>query len=70
MFHVAVWLMVLVSLGGCATSTEIGLPSGEKGYALNCSGEALSWGACLQKAGETCGGRGYDILARINQPDK
>ena len=51
-------------LAGCATAMDVGLPDGSTGYALNCSGQALSWGACLKKAGQLCQGRGYNILAR------
>ena len=54
----------LVLLTGCATATNIGLPDGSEGYALNCSGTANGWGACWKKAGEVCQGRGYEILAR------
>jgi hypothetical protein len=51
-------------LASCATATDVGLPDGSTGYALNCSGTAMSWGMCLKKAGEVCRGHGYDILAR------
>jgi hypothetical protein len=54
----------LLLLASCATATDVGLPDGSTGYALNCSGTAMSWGMCLKKAGEVCRGRGYDILAR------
>lgn len=51
-------------LAGCATAMDVGLPDGSTGYSLNCSGQALSWGACLKKAGQLCKGRGHDIVAR------
>jgi hypothetical protein len=55
-------LSVFVLLTACTTATEIGLPSGNQGYALNCSGGM--WADCFKKAGEICNGRGYDILSR------
>lgn len=51
-------------LASCATATDVGLPDGSTGYALNCSGTAMSWGMCLKRAGEVCRGHGYEILAR------
>lgn len=48
---------------GCATSREIFMPDGGKGHSINCSGAALNWGICYEKAGEICGARGYDIIA-------
>lgn len=51
-------------LGSCATSTDLILPDGSKGYSLNCGGAANTWGTCLKKAGELCKERGYEILAR------
>src|SRR5262249_7956901 len=54
----------LLLLASCATATDVGLPDGSQGYALNCSGTALSWGMCLKKAGEVCRGNGYDIRGR------
>lgn len=48
---------------GCATSKETYLPDGEKGHSINCSGAALNWGMCYEKAGEICGRRGYEVIA-------
>lgn len=52
------------ALLGCASSSQVYLPDGRQGYALNCSGTARSWGACFQKAGEICQSRGYDTYMR------
>lgn len=57
-------LAAIVVIGGCATASKTYMPNGQAGYAINCSGEALSWGACYQKAGDICGADGYQILAR------
>lgn len=51
-------------LAACATSKSTFLPDGRKGHSINCSGAALGWDLCYQKAGELCGSNGYDILAK------
>jgi hypothetical protein len=56
--------LALLFFIGCASSRELYLPDGRAGYALNCSGAARSWGMCLQKAGEICSTRGYDVYMR------
>ena len=48
---------------GCATSKETFLPDGGKGHSINCSGSALNWGMCYEKAGEICGTKGYEVIA-------
>lgn len=53
---------VLLSLAGCATSSKTYGPDGREAYTINCSGGALNWGQCYEKAGSICGARGYDIL--------
>lgn len=50
-------------LTGCATSKETYTQDGSKGHSINCSGTALNWGMCYEKAGEICGSKGYDIIA-------
>lgn len=49
-------------LQGCATSREIFLADGTKGHNINCSGAGMNYSNCLEKAGEICGARGYQIL--------
>lgn len=39
------------------------LPSGQRGYTVDCSGTNLSWSHCYQKAGRACP-HGYDITQR------
>ena len=63
-------LFALVLVASCATSQEIVLPSGQKGFTINCgSYEGDSWSACYQKAGEMCP-TGYDILEKTEEQDK
>jgi hypothetical protein len=57
-------LGALLVLGGCASSSKTYTADGREGYSLNCSGTARNWGACLEKAGDLCGTRGYDVLER------
>lgn len=52
------------ALTGCATQKTVYLPDGRPGHSINCSGSALSWDLCYQKAGELCQAKGYDILAK------
>jgi hypothetical protein len=49
---------------GCASSSKTYTADGREGYSLNCSGLARNWGHCLEKAGELCGAKGYDVLAQ------
>jgi len=54
-----------LTLGGCADSAKMTyLPSGDTGFAINCSGgdASTSWGECYKKAGEMCGSYGYDVF--------
>lgn len=55
---------VIMVLGGCAISSKTYTPDGREGFSIDCSGSALSWGKCLEKAGDLCGARGYEVLER------
>lgn len=59
-----VMIAVIAALSGCATQKSVYLPDGRQGHSINCSGSALSWDLCYQKAGEMCRADGYDILAK------
>jgi hypothetical protein len=59
--------LTLAGLAGCSTSATLTyLPSGETGFAINCSGSdaSESWGECYKQAGEACGAYGYDIISK------
>ena len=56
-------LTLCLSVTACATSRETYTASGEKGHSINCSGMALNWGMCYEKAGEICGEKGFDVIA-------
>ncbi len=49
-------------LSGCALATDTYLPDGSKGYSISCSGAALTYATCLEKAGDLCGSQGYSIV--------
>lgn len=59
-----VMIATIAALSGCATQKTVYLPDGRSGHSINCSGSALSWDLCYQKAGELCQANGYDILAK------
>ncbi len=65
-------MVVVASLGACASSNEaslINLPDGQTGYAVNCSGAdaGSSWASCYVLAGKACGATGYDIVSKDNE---
>jgi hypothetical protein len=57
-------LLALPILLGCASATQTYAPDGRTAHAVNCGGLWRDWGACMERAGDICGARGYDILAR------
>lgn len=57
-------LLIISVLGGCATSRQVYTADGKKGYLIDCSGSALNWGMCYEKAGIICGERGYEVLEK------
>jgi hypothetical protein len=57
-------LIALLSLGGCATSSQTHGPNGKTAHSINCPGSANSWGSCYEKAGTLCGTSGYDVVAQ------
>jgi hypothetical protein len=64
MGQLAVVLLVAIIGVSCATSRETYTADGRPGYSINCSGTALNWGNCLEKAGDLCGERGYQVLEK------
>lgn len=53
-----------ILLSACATSTVTYLPDGSRGHSIQCSGSALSWAQCEQKAGALCKSAGYQVVSR------
>jgi hypothetical protein len=63
----AVLAAAATTLTGCAdTAKRTYLPSGDTGFAINCSGgdASSSWAECYKKAGEVCGAYGYDVVSK------
>jgi len=59
------FIFIFVSLiCGCATAKKTYTSDGQQGYIINCSGAALNWGMCYEKAGELCGKKGYIVLEK------
>jgi hypothetical protein len=57
-------------LGGCANSAKLTyLPSGDTGFAINCSGGDASsgWGDCYKQASDACGTYGYDVVSKDDE---
>lgn len=52
-----------LSVSACAVASKTYGPNGQQAYVVNCSGAALNWGMCQQKAGDICKSAGYKILA-------
>lgn len=64
--HVLFWLLVTgagFALSGCTTSNVVVLPSGQRGFTVDCSGTNLSWSHCYRKAGRACP-KGYNITQK------
>lgn len=57
-------LTIVIFLSGCATVKKTYTSNGQEGYSITCSGSALNWGMCYEKAGELCGQKGYEILEK------
>ncbi len=57
-------ISIMVLAGGCATAKKTYTSDGKEGYAITCSGSALNWGMCYEKAGEICGEKGYEVLEK------
>ena len=51
-----------IVLTACATSKEIDIAEGQRGYSIDCSGDHLDWSLCYQKAGDICGEKGFEIV--------
>lgn len=63
---IAIMLLFFATiLSGCATANKTFTADGKEGYNISCSGSALDWGNCYEKAGRLCGSKGYLVLERI-----
>jgi len=61
-------VMAVLGLTGCATASNTYLNNGKQGLSIDCSGEAMSWESCYQKADASCAGTGYNIVGTDGTP--
>ena len=52
----------VIFLGACASSTEVEVAQGQRGYSIDCSGDKLNWSLCYEEAGQICGPKGFEIV--------
>jgi hypothetical protein len=57
-------LAIGLILGGCVTVTPTFTANGKQGHNIDCSTSLSTWGSCYQKAGEICGAKGYNVIAK------
>ena len=55
-------ILPILLLAACATSEEIEIAKGQRGYSIDCSADHLDWSLCYEKAGKICGERGFEII--------
>ena len=55
-------IFLVMLLTACATSKEIDIAEGQRGYSIDCSADHLDWSLCYEKAGKICGAKGFEIL--------
>jgi hypothetical protein len=69
MKHTLFTIALLISsvLSGCTSSKPITTENGKVGYSINCSEGNISH--CYEKAGDKCGGKGFNILHSSNIRD-
>lgn len=57
-------VLVTVLIGACATSDDTYMADGRLGHVIDCTGNRKGWEACVSKAGDICGNRGYDVISK------
>ncbi|MGB5728421.1 MAG: hypothetical protein WBM52_14580 [Thiogranum sp.] len=55
-------IFLVMMLSACATSKEIDIAEGQRGYSIDCSADHLNWSLCYEKAGQICDEKGFEIL--------
>jgi hypothetical protein len=62
------FVVAVLGLAGCATASNTYLKNGKQGLSIDCSGEAMSWASCYEKADASCAGTGYEIVGTDGTP--
>jgi hypothetical protein len=57
-------LLMVVAIAGCAATTKTEVKRGKKGLHINCSGLSSSWDQCYTSATNSCGTKGYRVIAK------
>jgi hypothetical protein len=57
-------LLMVVAIAGCAATTKTEVKRGKKGLHINCSGLSSSWDQCYTSATNSCGAKGYRVIAK------
>ena len=60
-------ITISATMAGCVVATPIITPSGQQGFTIDCSA-MNNIGYCYKKAGELCGGSGYEVFDQNNKP--
>lgn len=64
MRKVGVLIVLGVAVASCVTDKPVYTSDGRQGYAITCGGAVYGWSDCLERAGQKCGERGYDLYMR------
>jgi len=59
---------LFVALGGCASVNETITKDGSQALSIDCSGQALKWQHCYEKATQSCP-QGYDVVGKKGRAD-
>lgn len=59
---IALPIVFILLLTACASSKEVDIAEGQRGYSIDCSGDKRNWSLCYQKAGQICGEKGFEIV--------
>ncbi|MCO7571201.1 MULTISPECIES: hypothetical protein [Pseudomonas] len=57
-------LLAVLAIAGCAATAKTEVKRGKKGLHINCSGLSSSWDKCYTKATQSCGPKGYKVIAK------
>ncbi|WPO98416.1 hypothetical protein SFA35_17450 [Pseudomonas sp. HR96] len=68
MHRIPLVLALVATLAGCATASPTYLKDGKQGLSIDCSGQAMSWEKCYEKAQASCPSGNYDIIGTDGKP--
>ncbi|WP_347901200.1 hypothetical protein [Pseudomonas purpurea] len=57
-------LIAVLAIAGCAATSKTEVKRGKKGLHINCSGLSSSWEKCNTRAANSCGPKGYKVIAK------